>query len=75
MISSYLKYSTTATKPCALSASSAPAYYESTVVALFIHKFHCNTMLFNYCSDREKEGTLVLASYMYVHGLTVIINQ
>ena len=36
-------------------------------------RFHYNTMLFNYCNDREKEGTLVLASY--VHGLTVIIDQ
>ena len=32
--------------------------------------FHRNTMLFNYCNDREKEGTTVLASY--VHGLTVL---
>ena len=36
-------------------------------------KFECNTMLFKYCNDREKEGTPVLASY--VHGLTVIIDQ
>ena len=35
--------------------------------------FHCNTMLFNYCNDREKEETPVLASFM--HGLTVIIDQ
>jgi len=30
-------------------------------------------MLFNYCNDREKEETPVLASF--VHGLTVIIDQ
>ena len=31
-------------------------------------------MLFDYCNDWEKEGTLVLASY--VHGLTVLsINK
>jgi len=35
---------------------------------IFFINFHSNTILFNYCKDREKEGTLLLATY--VHGLT-----
>ena len=47
------------------------SYYENMIFSLFIN-FHCNTM-FNYCNDREKEGTPILTSY--VHGLTVIVDQ
>ena len=48
------------------------SFCESMIFSVFIN-FHRNIMLFNYCDDREKEGTRVLASY--VHGLTVIIDQ
>ena len=49
------------------------SFYESMIFLCSFVIFHCNTMLFNYCNDREKEETPVLASF--VHGLTVIINQ
>ena len=47
--------------------SSQSHFYESMIISLFIHKF---SLQYNvvYCKDQEKEGTLLLASY--VHGLT-----
>ena len=48
------------------------SFCESMIFSVFIHKFSSQYNV-NYCNDWEKEGTLVLASY--VHGLTVIIDQ